>query len=232
MCSYLNSMRLGHLYVLACELSYELTEPHGALSLLIICKCWNRGHCIAPSLLCCFAHKCSSCFGPHHVGACPVEPPSQSCPSCKRPVDASPPRSSGSCGSTPNSRRLNLCWMAFVMGLNWVLVLLKSSSLPRGTSLVVLGMPLSLYLANEISQGEGGGFASVNDGINPDEFTLHYLTVDQIIWLVSHLGKWALMAKFDVESAYHNVPVHPSDRFLLRMKWCNQYYVDLALPMR
>ena len=72
--------------------------------------------------------------------------------------------------------------MAFVMGLNWVLVLLKSSSLPRGTSLVVLGMPLSLYLANEISQGEGGGgFASVNDGINPDEFTLHYLTVDQII---------------------------------------------------
>ena len=71
--------------------------------------------------------------------------------------------------------------MAFVMGLNWVLVLLKSSSLPRGTSLVVLGMPLSLYLANEISQGEGGLFASVNDGINPDEFTLHYLTVDQII---------------------------------------------------
>ena len=124
---------------------------------LLFCKCWNRGHCIAPSLLCCFAHKCSSCFGLHHVGACPVEPPSQSCPSCKRPVDASPPRSSGSCGSTPNSRRLNLCWMAFVMGLNWVLVLLKSSSLPRGTSLVVLGMPLSLYLANEVSLGEGGG---------------------------------------------------------------------------
>ena len=77
-----------------------------------------------------------------------------------------------------------------------------------------------------------GGVASVNDGINPDEFTLHYLTVDQIICLVSRLGKWALMAKFDVESAYHNVPVHPSDRFLLQMKWCNRYYVDLALPKR
>ena len=153
MCSYLISMRLGHLYVLARELSYELTKPHGALSLLILCKCWNRRHCIAPSLLCYFAHNCSSCFGPHHVGACPVEPPSQSCPSCKRPVDASPPRSSGSCGSTPNGRRLNLCWMAFIMGLNWVLVLLKSSSLPRGTSLVLLGMPLSLYLANEVSLG-------------------------------------------------------------------------------
>ena len=131
----------------------HITEPHGALSLLIICKCWNRGHCIAPSLLCCFAHKCSGCFRPHQVGACPVEPPSQSCPSCTLPVDASPPRSSGSCGSTPNGRRLNLCWKTFAMCLNWVLVLLKSSSLPRGTSLVLLGMPLSLYLANEVSLG-------------------------------------------------------------------------------
>ena len=74
------------------------------------------------------------------------------------------------------------------------------------------------------------GGASVNDGINPDDFTLHYITVDQIIRLVSRLGKGALMAKFDVESAYRNVPVHPSDRYLLGMKWRNQYYVDLALP--
>ena len=74
------------------------------------------------------------------------------------------------------------------------------------------------------------GGASVNDGINPDEFTLHYITVDQIIRLVSRLGKGALMAKFDVEAAYRNVPVHPSDRYLLGMKWRNQYYVDLALP--
>ena len=74
------------------------------------------------------------------------------------------------------------------------------------------------------------GGASVNDGIDPAEFTLHYITVDQIIRLVSGLGKGALMAKFDVESAYRNVPVHPSDRYLLGMKWRNQYYVDLALP--
>ena len=72
--------------------------------------------------------------------------------------------------------------------------------------------------------------ASVNDGISADEFTLHYITVDQIIPSVSHFGKGALMAKFDVESAYRNVPVHLSDRHLLGMKWRNQYYVDLALP--
>lgn len=74
------------------------------------------------------------------------------------------------------------------------------------------------------------GGASVNDGINPDEFTLHYITVDQIIRMVSRFGKGALMAKFDVEAAYRNIAVHPSDRYLLGMKWRGQYYVDLALP--
>ena len=48
--------------------------------------------------------------------------------------------------------------------------------------------------------GIAGG-ASVNDGINPDDFTLHYITVDQVIRLVSWFGKGALMAKFDVEAA-------------------------------
>ena len=76
------------------ELSDEFSEPRGAPSSLIICKSWNRGHCVAPSSSCRFAHKCSSCFGPHRVGACPGEASSQSHPSSKRPVDASPLRSS------------------------------------------------------------------------------------------------------------------------------------------
>ena len=57
------------------------------------------------------------------------------------------------------------------------------------------------------------------------------LLLIKIVHLVSHLGKGALMAKFDVESAYRNVPVHPSDCHLLGVKWRNQYYVDLALPL-
>ena len=73
-------------------------------------------------------------------------------------------------------------------------------------------------------------WCNVNDGINAHEFTLHYITVDQIIRMVSRLGRWALMAKFDVEAAYRNIPVHPSDRFLLGMKWRESYYVDLTLP--
>ena len=89
------------------------------------------------------------------------------------------------------------------------------------------GQPGKWRLIVDLSSPWG---ASVNDGISADEFTLHYITVDQIIRSVSRLGKGALMAKFDVESAYRNVPVHPSDRHLLGMKWRNQYYVDLALP--
>ena len=54
--------------------------------------------------------------------------------------------------------------------------------------------------------------------------------VDQVIHLVLQFSRGALMAKCNVKSAYRNVPVHPSDHYLLGTKWRNQYYVDLALP--
>ena len=38
------------------------------------------------------------------------------------------------------------------------------------------------------------------------------------------------MAKFDIESAYCLIPVHPDDRLLLEVKWREQLYVDAALP--
>ena len=81
-----------------------------------------------------------------------------------------------------------------------------------------------VFLSGGLEKGEG---ASVNDGISLLFITLLLI---KIVHLVSRLGKGALMAKFDVESAYHNVPVHPSDCHLLGVKWRNQYYVDLALP--
>ena len=61
-----------------------------------------------------------------------------------------------------------------------------------------------------------GGW-SVNDGIDPDEFALHY-DVDQIISMVSKYGQGALLAKFDVEAAYRNIAVHPGDQNLLGLK--------------
>ena len=89
------------------------------------------------------------------------------------------------------------------------------------------GQPGRWHLIMDLSLPGG---ASVNDGIDPDKFTLHYITLDQVIRLVSKLGPGALMAKFDVEAANRNVPVHPSHRILLGMKWRDQFYVDLVLP--
>ena len=71
---------------------------------------------------------------------------------------------------------------------------------------------------------------SVNVGIDGDEFSMHYIQIDQIIHIVSKYGLGAQMAKFDVEVAYHNILMHPDDCFLLGMRWKGKYYVDLALP--
>ena len=56
--------------------------------------------------------------------------------------------------------------------------------------------------------------ASVNNGISSEEFSMHYIKVDEIIRMVSKYGPGTLMAKFDVETAYHSIAVHPDDRFL------------------
>ena len=75
-------------------------EPHGAASSQIICKSWNRGHCVAPSASCRFAHKCANCHGPHRAAVCPANTPTKPSSSSKRSSDSPPPRSSS------KSRRL------------------------------------------------------------------------------------------------------------------------------
>ena len=69
-------------------------EPRGSASSQIICKSWNRGHCVAPSASCRFSHKCSSCHGPHRAGVCPTETPNKTSSLSKRSPDSPPSRSS------------------------------------------------------------------------------------------------------------------------------------------
>ena len=38
------------------------------------------------------------------------------------------------------------------------------------------------------------------------------------------------MAKFNIKSAFHIVPVHLDNYFLLNMQWRGNLFVDLALP--
>lgn len=47
---------------------------------------------------------------------------------------------------------------------------------------------------------------------------------------VRKYGPGCLLAKVDVKAAFRCVAVHPSDRWLLGMKWCGSFYADLALP--
>ena len=79
----------------------------------------------------------------------------------------------------------------------------------------------------DLSHPEG---ASVNDGIEPELCTMRYTSVDEAVSRICALGARAQLAKFDVESAYRIVPVHPDDRHLLGMEWKGKLYVDTALP--
>ena len=44
------------------------------------------------------------------------------------------------------------------------------------------------------------------------------------------LGRGTLPAKFDVESAYRIIPIHPNDRYLFGMQWQGNHFVHMALP--
>ena len=43
-------------------------------------------------------------------------------------------------------------------------------------------------------------------------------------------GKGALLAKIDMQQAYRNIPVQPSDRAGLGMSWEGRVYIDSVLP--
>ncbi|XP_028416203.1 uncharacterized protein LOC114540089 [Dendronephthya gigantea] len=71
---------------------------------------------------------------------------------------------------------------------------------------------------------------SVNDGVPRDPFSLHYISVDDAVKILVQLGPGALMAKFDVESAYRNIAMRPDERYLFGIRWRDNFFVDLALP--
>lgn len=77
------------------------------------------------------------------------------------------------------------------------------------------GQPGKWRLIVDLSSLQGH---SVNNGIDPDSWHLQYIKMDDIIKMVSKFGPSALMTKFDIESAYRNIAIHPLDRHLLGLK--------------
>ena len=82
-------------------------------------------------------------------------------------------------------------------------------------------------LITDLSSPEG---SSVNDGIPSRLCSMSYTSVDDAVSMVLSIGRGAVLAKFDLESAYRLIPVHPTDRLLLGMKWGGSVYMDGALP--
>ena len=72
--------------------------------------------------------------------------------------------------------------------------------------------------------------SSINSGICRDDFSLLYSSVDDAIKNILHLGQGCYLAKFDIQSAFCLVPVHPDDWDLLGMHWEGQFYIDTVLP--
>ena len=90
-----------------------------------------------------------------------------------------------------------------------------------------LHQPGKYRLIVDLSHPEGH---SVNDGIEPDLCTLKYTSVDAAVATVLSKRVGVKLTKFDIESAYRIIPVHPDDRSLLGMVWKGQLYIDTVLP--
>lgn len=79
----------------------------------------------------------------------------------------------------------------------------------------------------DLSSPEG---YSVNDGIAKEDCTFHYASVDLAVARITQLGTGALLAKMDIQRAYRNIPIAPTDRCFLGFLWQGKIYVDKVLP--
>lgn len=86
-------------------------------------------------------------------------------------------------------------------------------------------------LIQHLSYPRKGNTMSVNAG-TPREFcTVSYEGLDQAVEIVKKAGRGCFMGKLDVRHAFRNLPLAPSQYQLVGIKWENNYYYDMALPM-
>ena len=71
--------------------------------------------------------------------------------------------------------------------------------------------------------------ASVDDFIPDVVVSVKYASVDDVICFIIKCGRGALMAKFDIKSAYRILPIHPSQSFLFGMHWKKRFFIDFCL---
>ena len=80
---------------------------------------------------------------------------------------------------------------------------------------------------------------SINDFIDKESFRIQYLSLDDVISSIKQLGPHTLLAKLDLQSAFHHIPVRPADFELLGStfhrynpltnSYVKEYYYDTVL---
>jgi hypothetical protein len=76
---------------------------------------------------------------------------------------------------------------------------------------------------------------SVNEHIDAAEYTLHYMSVDDVVDVIQSHGRHARLAKLDLADAFHHIRVRREDWELLGTTWTSdlgdtEHYVSTVLP--
>jgi hypothetical protein len=72
--------------------------------------------------------------------------------------------------------------------------------------------------------------SSVNDFIPLELSSVQYMHLDEAVLMLQNLGRHALLAKTDIQSAFRLLPIKPSDFELLGIKHKGKYFFDKCLP--
>ena len=71
----------------------------------------------------------------------------------------------------------------------------------------------------------------VKDYYDGEPYALKYPSVESIINAVQELGPDILLSKIDVSRAFRNLRVDPGDFGILGIKWQENFYLDISIPM-
>ena len=71
----------------------------------------------------------------------------------------------------------------------------------------------------------------INQFIDPVHCTVKYSSFDNVINMLTHLGRRAEMGVLDIKSAFRLLRVHQADFDLLGFKFINKYYIDKSFQM-
>ena len=71
----------------------------------------------------------------------------------------------------------------------------------------------------------------INEGIDKNEYRVHYEHFDTAIDIIKKLGPGCLLEKLDIKSAFRLLPVKPAEWHLLGLFWLGAYFIDCHLPM-